>query len=233
MTKADQLLFFDLDDTLVDHRSAEEAAQRELVESFPTVLTVEFELWMSAYRLHNKRLWSAYGRNEITKDELKSHRFRDPLEELGLETSAAEELGRTYLAHYERHWRLNPGAIEILELASKLGTAGILSNGFREAQVKKIERFRLNRYAKHVVLSEDVGVMKPDRRIFDAAAEAASAANGVRKVYVGDSFEHDVLGAKAAGWLPVLYDPRGEAPKLPIIKIKRLADAAPLLEAHH
>lgn len=231
--KDEQLLFFDLDDTLVDHRSAEEAAQRDLFASFPALLTVAFDSWIAAYRAHNRRLWSAYGRDEITKEELKSHRFRDPLAELGLNESAAEELGVAYLGHYERHWQLNPGAIAILEAASRLGITGILSNGFKEAQWKKVEKFRLTRFARHVILSEEVGAMKPDRRIFDAAVSATGSANGVRKVYVGDSFEHDVVGAKAAGWLPILYDPRGEAPKIPVIKVKSLLDVAPLLEGHH
>ena len=52
--------------------------------------------------------------------------------------------------------------------------------------------------------------MKPSRAIFDAAWKAAGGARAVRKVYVGDSWETDVLGAKAAGWFPIFFDRHGE-----------------------
>ncbi|KAK8130598.1 hypothetical protein PG999_002978 [Apiospora kogelbergensis] len=74
-------------------------------------------------------------------------------------------------------------------------------------------------------MSYDVGYEKPDRRIFDAAehmlaqiiaardgmepggTEALAMAQTWRKVYVGDEHIKDVLGASAAGWDPVLFEP--------------------------
>jgi putative hydrolase of the HAD superfamily len=120
------------------------------------------------------------------------------------------------------------GAEEILEFAAREGVVGILSNGLREQQWGKIRTFRLDRWVTHVVLSEEVGAMKPDRAIFDAAWKAAGNP-AVRKVYVGDSWETDVLGAKAAGWFPVFFDRRGEGPPRPAIYVRRLVDLKPLL----
>ncbi len=224
-----QLLFFDLDDTLVDHRFAEQSAHEILFSNHTALFAgVDFESWMAAYRRHNRRLWADYGQGRITKEELKAHRFRDPLEEFGLDSSISETIGAEYMEEYARHWRLNAGALEVLEEASRYGTVGILSNGFREAQLRKVEKFRLDRWARHTILSEDAGAMKPERAIFDAAVKAAGDAP--RKVYVGDSFENDVIGAKNAGWLPILFDPRDEAPRVPVIKVHRLSDVGPLLQ---
>lgn len=71
-------------------------------------------------------------------------------------------------------------------------------------------------------MSYDVGVEKPDKFIFDAAqlmlarviavrdgkslAEARSDIETWRKVYVGDEYAKDVVGALNAGWNPVLLD---------------------------
>lgn len=108
---------------------------------------------------------------------------------------------------------------------------GLLSNGFRELQRAKVARFRLARWVQHVVLSDDVGAMKPSRAIFDAAERAALPGGGpARKVYVGDHFETDVVGAKSAGWLPVLYNPTGRETPGPVLYVKRLVDLKPLLE---
>jgi hypothetical protein len=68
-------------------------------------------------------------------------------------------------------------------------------------------------------MSYDVGFAKPDRRIFDAAEDMAGQlvaaqdaashdrrGNGALpwlKVYVGDEYVNDVVGARGAGWNPV------------------------------
>lgn len=227
------LLFFDLDDTLLDHRGAEEVAQGETFASYETLFgDVELEVWLAAYREVNASLWSAYGRGEIGREELHRRRFADPLGAFGLDRDAAGEVGDFYLERYRRAWRLNDGAEELLAAAADLGEVGVLSNGFRELQRAKIARFDLQRWVRHVVLSEEVGAMKPARAIFDAAVRAASGGeggNGSRRLYLGDQWETDVLGAKAAGWLPVLYNPRRVALPGPVLHVARLADAVPLL----
>lgn len=68
------------------------------------------------------------------------------------------------------------------------------------------------------VMSYDVGVEKPDRKIFAAAeellqltldSEATETEHDLsrwRKVYIGDEYEKDVVGALEAGWNAVLID---------------------------
>jgi HAD superfamily hydrolase (TIGR01549 family) len=227
------LLFFDLDDTLLDHGGAEGVAQRETFEAFGGLFGgVPFDAWLTAYREANALLWRAYGRGEIGREELHLRRFADPLTAFELDRARAGEVGSFYLARYRGAWRLNEGAEELLAAAADAGEVGVLSNGFRELQRAKIARFELGRWVRHVVLSEEVGAMKPDRAIFDAAVRAAcgnEGAVGRRKLYLGDHWETDVLGARGAGWLPVFYNP-GRVP-LPAraIHVARLTDAIPLL----
>lgn len=74
------------------------------------------------------------------------------------------------------------------------------------------------------VLSYDVGAEKPDGKIFEAAEEmlrillrredaaglpasdADASAEAWSKVYVGDEYEKDVVGATRAGWKAVLVE---------------------------
>jgi len=227
------LLFFDLDDTLLDHRGAEALAQEETFSALGGAFRgAAFADWLAAYRRANAALWGAYGRGEIGREELHRRRFAEPLAALGLDPAAAEEVGGFYLERYRRAWRLNDGAEELLSAASGLGEVGVLSNGFRELQRAKLARFGLERWVRHVVLSEEVGAMKPAREIFDAAVRAAcgpEGANGRRKLYLGDHFETDAVGARRAGWLPVLYNPAGVPLPAPVLHVARLADAIPLL----
>jgi HAD superfamily hydrolase (TIGR01549 family) len=227
------LLFFDLDDTLLDHTGAEARAQRETFAAFGTLFgSLSFAGWLAAYRGANALLWAAYGRAEIGREELHRRRFADPLSSFGLDAGAAEEVGAAYLERYRRAWRLNEGAEELLAAAAELGEVGVLSNGFRELQRAKIARFELERWVRHVVLSEEVGAMKPARSIFDAAVRAAcgeEGGDGRRKLYLGDHFVTDVLGARAAGWFPVLYNPGRLTLPAPVLHVARLTDAIPLL----
>jgi HAD superfamily hydrolase (TIGR01549 family) len=223
------LFFFDLDDTLVDHHAAEEGAHRETHAAHALLFGgVTFEAWLAAYRKSNLALWDRYGRGEIDRATLSRHRFADPLGALGIEPAHGETIGDEYLAAYGRHWTLVEGAEEVLEHASRRGVVGILSNGFREQQRRKIARFGLERWAEHVILSEDVGAMKPAREIFDAAWKAAGGGEG-KRVYVGDSFATDVLGAKAAGWFPIWFDRHGRGAPQPVVYVRRLVDLLPLL----
>lgn len=83
-------------------------------------------------------------------------------------------------------------------------------------------------------MSYDVGVEKPDRRIFDAATalagEIIAARSGRggdadaetvrewRKVYVGDEYGKDVEGALGAGWNPILLEnPDETSPYMPML----------------
>ena len=193
---------------------------------------MRLEEWLAAYREANGSLWAAYGRGEIGREELHRRRFADPMGAFGLDGESAGEVGDFYLGRYRHAWRLNEGAEELLAAAAELGEVGILSNGFRELQRAKIARFDLGRWVRHVVLSEEVGAMKPARAIFDAAVRAASGGdggNGRRKLYLGDHWETDVLGARGAGWFPVLYNPRRTGSPRPSLFVTRLADAIPLL----
>jgi HAD superfamily hydrolase (TIGR01549 family) len=226
-----QLLFFDLDDTLIDHKHAEHAAQRELHEEHASFFcNVEFADWLSHYRTANSALWDAFGRREIGRDDLLRRRFAEPLRALELDEERCHDLSRFYLAAYARHWRLVDGAEAILEEAARYGTVGVLSNGLTELQRAKMKRFALERFVSHVILSEEVGAMKPSREIFDAAARAGGNGAAGRKVYVGDSFATDVLGAKNAGWLPILYNPEARPLPAPVLFVTRLEDLAPLLQ---
>jgi FMN phosphatase YigB (HAD superfamily) len=222
------LFFFDLDDTLVDHHAAEEDAHRETHASHASLFSgVAFDDWLAAYRRNNLRLWHEYGKGKIDRPTLATRRFALPLADLGLDVEGGAAVSAFYIGAYNRNWRLIEGAEGVLAHAAELGVVGILSNGFRQTQRAKIARFGLDRWARHVILSEDVGAMKPSRAIFDAAWKAAGG-EVRRRVYVGDSFATDVVGAKEAGWFPIFFDRHGKGAPEPVVFVTRLADLKPL-----
>ena len=100
---------------------------------------------------------------------------------------------------YQQFWEWIPGALETFQEIMNMYPVGILTNGFAETQRVKLDTFGFNSHKIITLISEDVGVMKPQPGIFDAATRIS----GVKTdeiLYVGDSYSSDVLGGTSFGW---------------------------------
>ncbi len=79
-----------------------------------------------------------------------------------------------------------------------------------------------------IIDSAVVGVAKPDPRIFELALEVTGA-TADRAVHVGDAYQFDVGGARAAGVHPVLVDPFDLRTDADCDRITQLGDLIELL----
>jgi putative hydrolase of the HAD superfamily len=131
------------------------------------------------------------------------------------------------LAQIDR-WRqvenfdLYPDVLPCLQRLDDAGlAAGIVTNTDRDL-LEAIEHFGLSRFVAAVSASYDVGVMKPNPRIY-AHALAQAGISPADAVMVGDSYHDDVLGARAAGVAGILLDRAGGSTK-PAPTIRSLAE---------
>ncbi len=104
--------------------------------------------------------------------------------------------------------RLYDDVLPALEALRALGLPlGVLSN-FGANLCEVLERFDLLRFFEFVVISAEVGLAKPDPRIFEIVVEKAGVPRQ-RLLYVGDHVGDDIEGATGAGLDAVLID-RGD-----------------------
>ncbi|MFH1865822.1 MAG: HAD-IA family hydrolase [Candidatus Eisenbacteria bacterium] len=108
------------------------------------------------------------------------------------------------------------------ELAAQDLSLGIISNSDGRLEWRLDEIGILDRF-DFVIDSAIVGISKPDRRIFEDALNRSSL-SPEEAIYVGDYYEVDVRGARAAGMLPVLFDPVGAYDEVDCEVITRLKD---------
>ena len=205
------LVVFDLDDTLLNHRAAERAALAD-VHRLHTAHLGHHDLGhvQATYHACNVPLWRDFGAGTITAGDLKRLRSERLLAELACETLAPEDFSRDYLDRYAAHWRWADGARDAFHAIADVLPVGVLTNGFSEQQRGKLATFpEIAERAAFTVISEEVGVMKPDPALF--AHVLALAAETLRQplapadvLYVGDSYHSDVLGGTGAGW-PVAW----------------------------
>ncbi len=199
-----EFIYFDLDNTLLDHSSAEKEAQTAIYNSYPELQHVPLEEWLQAYKMLNHRLWLQYQKGDIDRYSLQKTRFKGSMEKLGLDTSNSEEIGTSYMLQYRKYWNWLDGARDALVSISEKYPVGIITNGFSETQQKKIEFMGLKEFSDIFIISEEVGVMKPHQKVFDVATDKAGVDRS-EILYVGDSYSSDIIGGKQAGWKTAWY----------------------------
>lgn len=128
-------------------------------------------------------------------------------------------------------WRMvMPGVPQALERLQRQGlTLAVVSNSDGTC-AKSLDEAGLLRYMDFVIDSAEVGVEKPDPRIFEIAL-ARGGADPRRTLYVGDLYHADVVGARGAGLHPLLLDPNGDWPPLDCDRAPDLSAVADRLES--
>lgn len=215
----------DLDDTLFDHTHASLCAVTALHGAVP-----EFGCWSidelaSRHRecLEVMHLEVLAGRMSIP--EARHERFRRLL----VSARAAEadrlalELAPAYRQAYEIGWRSVPGALSLLaELKNRGVKILVVTNNVTDEQRVKLGRCGMTAYVDELVTSEDVGVQKPDPRIFQVAMEHAGVTTD-EAVMLGDAWATDIEGARRAGLRAIWLNRLGVAsPDATVTEIRSL-----------
>jgi len=221
-------LFFDLDHTLWDtDRNAEESLGEIYEELKLTEKGVpSFNQFHSIYQQHNQRLWGLYSDNKIGKEALRVHRFIHTLQEFEIHDSEiAHAIADKFVERTPHKQYLISGTIELLDALHSKFKLSIITNGFKEAQHVKMKASGLSKYFDTVFVSEEVGVHKPDPKIFTHAMLHTGAKDASECMMIGDTYQTDVFGALNAGMTAVHYSPFDEKKhNAPVITIRNLGE---------
>ena len=197
-----EAVLFDLDETLVDRTATILAFLPDQYKRFGLADrgTTEAQYVAEFLKLERAGL--------VRKREL----YPRLVENLRLPRGCAADLFADFRASYPKMAIAMPGAIATLETLRRNGLpTAVVSNGEGIVQNPKIAAAGLANFIDFAIISEDVGLRKPDRRIFHLAADRLGVP--VEKcVFVGDNPEADVLGAKDAGMHSVYFGRDGSWP---------------------
>ena len=153
--------------------------------------------------------------------------FRGMYSGLGLDEAACETLvGRIDSTHAERHvWcGVDPDAPRVVDGLKRAGLlVGVISNTEDGRLRDSLEAAGLAESFDLQIDSHLVGCRKPDAAIFRLALEGLGVEAG-EAAFVGDSYAHDALAARAAGLRAVLLDPLDLHPESVCPRIRRLGD---------
>lgn len=225
-------LFFDLDDTLWAFSYNARDTFEEMYRKYEYDRYFRsFQHFYELYERRNVELWAEYADGKVTKDELNRQRFLYPLEAVGEgDAVLAKAFSEDFFAVIPTKSRLMPHAREVLEYLAPKYNLYILSNGFQELQCHKMRSAGIDRYFKKVVLSDDIGVLKPWPEIFHFAMSATQSELR-ESLMIGDSWDNDITGARGVGMHQVYYNVTGrsEFPFKPTYQITDLKELLQLL----
>lgn len=229
-----EVVLFDLDDTLVIDQSSAETAflvtckiASKQFGCDPNQLNREVwenahNLWYAAPTIKYclgvgirswEGLWSYFSGDDPNLKHLREFvpNYRrqvwfQALSKFGIEDMAfAQHLGDTLVRERRSRHFLFSDVRKYLEQLRDQYRLGIITNGSSDHQREKIERTNIERFFDTIIISGEVGIGKPDRRIFNLALEQLSV-DPKAAVFVGDSLEKDIRGAQNAGIKAILVN---------------------------
>lgn len=236
-------ILFDLDDTLVIEHAGGRPAFLAACELARERRGVDPETLYAAVLAHTRRIWytsptaayvkglglssweglaSTFAGDDPNLAALRAWypTFRREAWTAGLadcgvnDPTLAADLAEAYCAA-RRHHEVFPDALTVLESFVGRYPMTIVSNGVPDLQNQKLEATGLRHYFETVVVSSDVGIGKPDPKIFHRAIELLGVAAS-EVVMVGNSLPRDVGGAKRAGIRAIWLNRPGDPPDVDV-----------------
>ncbi len=204
------VIFFDLDGTLVDHRSAVFETIGQIVQAAPNATAPPEELAALWWMLEARHM-REYLAGQCSFAEHHRRRLRSFLPMLGEPVPTSSDLldawiAERYLTVFEESWQCYPDVHPCLEALKRLPRGprlAVLTNGDPEQQRAKLARFGLLEYFEAVLTPTELGAAKP---VAYAIACRRMRTDPAQAVNVGDMLESDVNAAARAGLTGIWLD---------------------------
>lgn len=240
------LILIDADDTLFDYPKAELQALHRTFDFYNVNKDWEFdnkiltnEELISTYKVINHELWADLEKGQVTTEEVKVLRFKRLFEHFNLDIDGVE-CSKTYLYQLSQGRFLLDGAVEICKYLHSKATVVVVTNGFKEVQYSRIQESELKDYIDAIIISEEVGVSKPDPKIFEAALLRMGHRDKADVIMIGDSVTADMAGGRNYGIDTCWFNPKkimlsvpGQREALDITyEISALNELIPIMESH-
>jgi putative hydrolase of the HAD superfamily len=211
LTNKPSCIWFDLDDTLITTSESLMAAIRAskacLQEAYPDLTEREIarhsmDVWLSELGPGTSGFANL---SQMPLSAFRSHIAGSTLKRMGIDGFDTDALIQCSSSAEEMAWKCYPGVIQLLDDLQNEGIPlGLISNGPTALQNHKLATCHLHKYFEHILLDCEVGISKPDRRIFDAASALMPRFDNVM---IGNDPDADINGALRSNWMAYWFVP--------------------------
>jgi putative hydrolase of the HAD superfamily len=188
-------IIFDLDNTILDRTSTFRSFTHSFINNYLAHLAMTQHIFDLIIDLDQ----------DGYKD--KQELFSELIELLSWqEKPQLSELMAFYNTEYVKSAVLMNDAREVVQYARKKYKTGLITNGKTLIQYGKIDQLGIRNEFDLIIVSEEAGMKKPDRRIFEMACEQLEL-KPEHCIYIGDHPANDIEGAAKVGmetiWMKV------------------------------
>lgn len=221
-------IFFDADNTLFDF----DRAERDALESVLIDLGTAYdESYFETYQQINRACWRAFENGELPKNQLRTIRFERFFAHYDLKADP-DTVSRRYLRRLSESAHLLVGVEDLLLRLSKYYRLALVTNGLKEVQRPRFARSGIEHFFELIVVSDEIGVAKPERGFFDYTFRQIGHPRPDRVLIVGDNLNSDIRGGIQYGIDTCWYNPNGfqeEMTVQPTYTIKNLEELPTIL----
>lgn len=190
-----KFLLFDLDDTILDFKSAETHAFSSLLEHHGIQATPQR---IDRYSAINQALWLQLERKEVKLTDVLHGRFELFFREIGIQVDGEEE-ETLFRFHLNQHAQLIPDSRQLLAGWHSTYKVYAVSNGVLQTQMLRLKLAQIDHLFHGLFISETVGVNKPDPAFFRHVADSIPDFRADQAIIIGDSLSSDIRGGSRAG----------------------------------
>ena len=204
-------ILFDLDDTLLDGRTAQNKALDDFKIIYPALKKMDKIELQEKWREITFKHYDTFQKGEITFEESRIRRMQELFLEVGEEISREEAKSRfkIYKGLYEKNWTAFNDAKQVLKKLKGKYKLGIVTNGDSIQQREKIEKIGIKEYFDQITISSEVGHAKPEKEIFEVTCQKLNV-KPEECVMIGDKFKVDVAGGRNLGMMAIWANRKNE-----------------------
>lgn len=197
------ILLLDADGTLFDFEAAELYAFKEMLNEHQ----IEYsQSLFDTYETINEKIWQELEKGLISQEDLKVMRFSRFIEAADL-NGQDTDFAKSFMSHLADASILFDDAFDVVKSLFKHKTLFIITNGLKEVQQKRIRQSHLAPFVKEVVISDEIGITKPDPRIITQTLKKHHITDKANVAIVGDSLTSDIQGGINASITTIWYNP--------------------------
>ncbi len=222
-----QWILFDADNTLLDFTGASQKAFAQASQLLEIPAQPDH---FQRYKQANHIVWAALEKGQIDTVTLRKKRFELYLKDIQVDRDPVL-FNKLYLDNLVRFSELLAGADSLLQHFHGRVKLGLITNGLKEVQRPRLDHTGITKYFDVIVVSDEIGLAKPDPAYFDHAFQLMNKPNKKDVLIVGDNLMSDIKGGVDYQTDTCWYNPSGKPndtdiiPTLQINQLEELIDA--------
>ena len=222
-----EIIIFDADETLFDFKKSEKKAFENTIIDFG--ITYDENYHFKIYKEINTAIWKELEGGLITQKKLKTERFKRLSKKLNIQFNEGE-FAKLFMKYLSQASFLYENTTDLVKDLAKDYRLTIITNGLSAVQDNRIKKSVIAEYFEDIVVSEEIGVSKPNPEIFQHALNNINYTHKSKVLIVGDSLTSDIQGGINFGIDTCWFNPAMDLNEIGIEPTYTISDLMELKE---